>query len=214
MKEKIQILIVDDHAVVREGLAAILSTQADMVVVGEAADGTQAVKLVQELQPDVVLLDLVMPGLDGLAAIPLILEACPTTRILVLTGFADDDRVFSAIKSGALGYLLKDTPRQQLIEAIHEVARGHASLHPAIALKVIQEVQQRPKSSVETVKLTAREMETLRLIARGMSNQDIAAALVVDERTVAKYVSNILSKLHLANRTQAALYAVRQGLAE
>ncbi len=212
-KKKIRIVIADDHAVVREGLMAILATQADMSPVGEAGDGAQAVRLVQELKPDVILLDMVMPVEDGLAVIPQIKQASPATRILVLTGFADDDRVFPAIKSGALGYLLKDTPRRQLIEAIREVAQGRASLHPAIALKVMQEMQQQATPPGGTVRLTARETETLRLIARGMSNQEIAAELVVDERTVAKYVSSILSKLHLANRTQAALYAVRQGLA-
>jgi NarL family two-component system response regulator LiaR len=156
---------------------------------------------------------MVMPEQDGLAVIQKIHPLLPAVRILVLTSFADDRRVFPAIKSGALGYLLKDTPREQLLQAIRDVARGNAHLHPRIALKVMQELNQSSDLPPTTEPLTDRELSVLRLIARGLSNQEIAAELTIHERTVAKYVSNILSKLHLANRTQAALYALRQGLA-
>jgi len=211
--ETIRVLIADDHAVVREGLAAILALQSDMQLVGEATDGVQVVALAQALQPDVILTDLVMPRQDGLAAIREIKAANPDARILVLTSFADDERVFPAIKAGALGYLLKDIPREQLLQAIRDVAQGRAFLHPVIALKLIRELEQPPDLPVTTDPLTARELETLRLIARGLTNQEIADELFIHERTVAKYVSNVLGKLHLANRTQAALYALREGLA-
>jgi NarL family two-component system response regulator LiaR len=215
MGNPIRILVADDHAVVREGLTAMLATQPDLRLVGEAADGVEAAALARELQPDVILLDLVMPRQDGLAAIREIKRTLPEARILILTSFADDDRVFPAIKAGALGYLLKDTPRAQLLQAIRDVAQGRASLHPIIALKMMRELQESPATpSQPTIPLTERETETLRLVARGLTNQAIAAALVVDERTVAKYVSSILGKLHVANRTQAALYAVRKGLAD
>ncbi len=215
MGNQIRILVADDHAVVREGLTAMLATQPDLRLVGEAADGVEAAALARELQPDVILLDLVMPRQDGLAAIREIKRTLPEARILILTSFADDDRVFPAIKAGALGYLLKDTPRAQLLQAIRDVAQGRASLHPIIALKMMRELQESPATpSQPTIPLTERETETLRLVARGLTNQAIAAALVVDERTVAKYVSSILGKLHVANRTQAALYAVRKGLAD
>ena len=213
MNPSIRILIADDHAVVREGVGAILAVQPDMELVGEAADGVEAVELALELEPDVILLDLMMPRQDGLAAIRQIRRAKSRARILVLTSFADDERVFPAIKAGALGYLLKDTPRDQLLQAIRDVAQGRASLHPAIALKVMRELNQPSDLPATTDPLTARELETLRLIAQGLTNQEIAAELVIHERTVAKYVSSILSKLHLANRTQAALYALREGLA-
>jgi NarL family two-component system response regulator LiaR len=213
VESAIRILIADDHAVVREGVGAILAVQPDMELVGEAADGVEAVELALDLEPDVILLDLMMPRQDGLAAIRQIKRANSRARILVLTSFADDERVFPAIKAGALGYLLKDTPRDQLLQAIRDVAQGRASLHPAIALKVMRELNQPSNLPATTDPLTARELETLRLIAQGLTNQEIAAELVIHERTVAKYVSSILSKLHLANRTQAALYALREGLA-
>ena len=159
-----------------------------------------------------ILLDMVMPGQDGLAAIRRIVEDSPHARILVLTSFADDERVFLAIKAGALGYLLKDAPREHLLQAIRDVAQGRAFLDPSMAVKVIRELDEPPDLPATTHPLTARELETLRLIARGMTNQDIADELHIHERTVAKYVSNVLGKLHLANRTQAALYALRRGL--
>jgi NarL family two-component system response regulator LiaR len=212
--KKLRILIADDHAVVREGLAAIIAVQPDMELAGQAGDGVEAVELAQALNPDVILLDLVMPRQDGLAAIQAIKEANPQARILVLTSFADDERVFPAIKAGALGYLLKDTSRDQLLQAIRDVAQGRATLHPEIALKVMRELKPSGELPAERVSLTEREVETLRLIARGMTNEEIATVLVIHERTVAKYVSSILDKLHLANRTQAALYALREGLAD
>jgi NarL family two-component system response regulator LiaR len=212
--KKIRILVVDDENVVREGFVAILRLQDDMQVVGEALDGLQAVQLARKTKPDVILLDLAMPHQDGLTTIPQIKEMLPDTRILVLTGTAESDRVFQALKSGALGFLLKDATRVQLLQAIREVANGQASIQPSIAVKVIQEIDH-PSQLLYTVDpLTPRELETLRLIARGMSNQEIASELHVHERTVAKYVSSILEKLQLANRTQAALYAIREGLTE
>lgn len=215
MDKQIRILIADDHAVVREGLMAMLAAQPDLCLVGEATDGVEAAALARELLPDVILLDLVMPRQDGLAAIREIKQTIPDAHILILTSFADDERVFPAIRAGALGYLLKDTPRTQLLQAIRDVAQGRASLHPAIALRMMREFSQQSETpSYPAVPLTERETETLRLVARGLSNQAIASELVVDERTVAKYVSSILSKLHVANRTQAALYAVREGLAD
>ncbi len=211
--KQIRILVVEDQAVVRDGIVAILSLQPDIEVVGQAEDGIQAVEKVRETNPDVILLDLVMPRQDGLATIPKILAIKPDARILVLTSFADSERVFMAIKSGAIGYLLKDDTREQLMQAIRDVARGQASIHPSIALKVIHEINHPTDLMYTAEPLTPRELETLRLIARGLSNQEIAEALVVHERTVAKYVSRILDKLHLANRTQAALYALNKGLA-
>jgi NarL family two-component system response regulator LiaR len=211
--KKIRILVVDDQNVVREGMAAILSLQPDMEVVGEAEDGIQAVQIAQKTKPDVILLDMVMPHQDGLATIPKLKEISPNFRILVLSSFAESNRVYQAIKTGALGYMLKDTPRVELLQAIRDVARGQASLHPSIAMKVIHDFNNPTNSENQfSEHLTPREMETLRLIAQGLSNQEIAMALVVHERTIAKYVSSILNKLHFTNRTQAALYALREGI--
>ena len=214
MTETIHILIADDHAIVREGLRALIDTERGMELVGEAADGVEAVLRARSLQPDVILLDLVMPRKDGIEAIGEIKQENPEARILVLTSFAEDDKVFPAIKAGALGYLLKDSSPQELLQAIREVYRGESSLHPAIARKVIGELKRPPENLPPTEEpLTEREVEVLSLVARGLSNQEIADRLVVSERTVRTHVSNILGKLHLANRTQAALYAVREGLA-
>jgi NarL family two-component system response regulator LiaR len=210
--KKIRILVVEDQNVVREGIIAILSFQSDVEVVGEAEDGIQAVELARKTRPDVILLDMVMPHQDGLATIPKLKEMIPEARILVLTSFAESDRVYQAIKAGALGYMLKDTTRTQLLQSIRDVACGQASIHPSIAMKVIHEFDQSPNTPGANEALTRRELETLRLIARGLSNQEIAATLVVHERTIAKYVSSILNKLHVSNRTQAALYAIREGL--
>jgi len=183
-----------------------------MGVVGEASDGAQAVELAHSLQPDVILLDLVMPHMDGVQAIREIKKRNPLARILVLTSFADDDKVFPAIKSGALGYLLKDSSPQALLEAIREVYHGESSLHPAIARKLIQELSQPSDLPPAEEPLTAREMQVIQLVAQGRSNHEIAERLFISRRTVCNYVSNIMSKLHLANRVQAALYALREGL--
>lgn len=209
--KKIRILVVEDQNVVREGIVAILSCQPDMEVVGEAENGIRAVDLARKQRPDVVMLDLVMPLQDGLTTIPKLKVIDPDIRILILTSFSESDRVYQAIKAGAVGYLLKDTTRVQLLQSIRDVAAGQNSIHPSIAMKVIHEFDQETESD-GMEPLTQRESETLRLIARGLSNQEIATALVVNERTIAKYVSNILNKLHVTNRTQAALYAIREGL--
>jgi NarL family two-component system response regulator LiaR len=209
----IRVLIADDHAVVREGLRTLISTKDGMEIIGEARDGIEALELVHKLHPDVILLDMVMPRKNGLETIIEIKRANPGARILVLTSFDDDERVFSAIKAGALGYLLKDSSPQQLLQAINDVYEGRSSLHPAIALKVIRELNQPTDLPPTEEPLTEREMQTLQLIAQGLTNQEIADRLNISERTVGKHVSNILDKLHLANRTQVALYALRRGLA-
>lgn len=214
MTQPIHVLIADDHAVVRDGLAAIIASDPGLKMAGQAVNGAQAVDLARALRPDVILLDLIMPVKDGLSAIADIRRDNPAARILVLTGYVEDDKIFPAIKAGALGYMLKDAPREQLLQAIHNVAAGRVSLHPHIALKVMQELQQPSDLPPTAEPLTPRELETISLIARGLSNQQIAAELNVHERTVVKYVGSILEKLHLANRTQAALYALRQGWAE
>ncbi len=210
----IRILIADDHLVVREGLGTIIAAQSDMTLVGKATNGEEAIALAQALTPDVILMDLVMPRMGGVEAIQRIKSANVETHILVLTSYANDARVFSAIKAGAQGYLLKDATHDQLLQAIRDVAHGNLALHPEIALKVIHDLERPSDLPVTTEPLTGREVETLRWIARGLSNQEIADELCIHERTVAKYVSSILAKLHLANRTQAALYALREGIAE
>jgi len=210
MADVISVLIADDHPFVRHGLRSYLDTLDDVEVVGEAPDGFEAVALASQLLPDVVLMDLVMPELDGVAATRAIREASPTTKVIVLTSFADDEMVFPAIKAGATGYLLKDVRPSELAEAVRKASRGEALLAPPVAARLMQEVAgERPAATG----LTDRELEVLRLIARGMSNKQIAHQLVVSEKTVKTHVSNILAKLHLADRTQAALYAVREGLA-
>ncbi|HXW00131.1 MAG TPA: response regulator transcription factor [Anaerolineae bacterium] len=213
-EKPIRVLIADDHPVVRRGLGSLINIRSDMKLVGEAVDGAEAVDKARLLKPDVILLDLIMPRKGGLEAIGEIKQENPEARILVLTSFADDDKVFPVIKAGALGYLLKDSPPEMLIQAIHDVYRGESSLHPTIARKLIRELNQPPADLPPTEEpLTRREMEVLRLVARGQSNQEIATELVISEGTVRVHVSNILSKLHLANRTQATLYALQEGLA-
>jgi NarL family two-component system response regulator LiaR len=213
MTDSIHVLIADDHAVVREGLRTLINTEPGMEVIGEAADGREAIHWACELQPDVILLDMVMPQLDGLGAINAIKEEQPEAKILVLTSFSDDDKVFPAIKAGALGYLLKNASPQRLLRAIRDVYQGEPSISPDVAKKLMLEMQ-RPTELLPTAEpLTEREVDVLRLIAKGLTNHDIAAQLVIGEGTVRTHVSNILSKLHLANRTQVALYALREGFA-
>jgi NarL family two-component system response regulator LiaR len=212
MSDPIRLLIVDDHELVRQGFIAMMSVEPNLDVVGEAADGVEAVELARSLQPDVILLDLAMPRKDGIEATREIRTDNPNARILIITSFAEDEKVYQAVKAGALGYLLKDSSPEALMRAIDAVYEGRLSLHPDIALKLIEELN-RPLDQPPTEDpLTEREEEVLILVAKGLSNKEIAERLVVTERTVSAHVSNLLGKLHLANRTQAALYALREGL--
>jgi two-component system, NarL family, response regulator LiaR len=213
MTTPIRILIADDHAILRKGIRALLSTEPDMEVVGETANGLETVAQAKALCPDVILMDLVMPNMDGIEATRQITTEHPDVRILVLTSFAADDKVFPAIKAGALGYILKDSGPAELVQAIYQVYRGQPSLEPAIALKMLQELSRPSERPPTPEPLSEREMEVLRLLAQGKSNREIADLLVITELTVRTHVSNILGKLHLASRTQAALYALKEGLA-
>ena len=209
----IRVLVVDDHAIIRKGVKAVLDLVPDIELAGEAENGKQAIKMNLELQPDVILMDLMMPEMDGIACIREIKVQRPEARILVLTNFAGEDMIFPAIKAGAMGYHLKDSSPEALEEAIRQVFRGEPSLHPLIAKKVLEELHTHPEDQETYETLTKRELEVLSLIAHGLENREIAEQLVVSEATVRTHVSNILSKLHLASRTQAALYALREGLA-
>jgi NarL family two-component system response regulator LiaR len=213
MKKPIRVFITDDHPIVRRGIVDLLETEPDMQVVGEAKNGKEAVSAVLELKPDVVLMDLVMPEMDGIEAIIQIKSKDSQIRILVLTSFATDDKVFPAIKAGALGYLIKDTGPDELVEAIKKVYRGEPTLHPVIAQMLLKEISSPTDQSPTPEPLTEREMDVLKLVARGLNNHEIAAELVISIATVYTHVSNILAKLHLASRTQAALYALREGYA-
>jgi NarL family two-component system response regulator LiaR len=209
--DRISVLIADDHAMVRQGLRNFLDLHEDIEVVGEATNGVEAVDQVRQLLPDVVLMDLVMPEMDGIEATRKIRAISPDTQVIVLTSFAEDEKVFPSIKAGALGYLLKDVSPTDLIKAIQAARRGEAQLHPEIARKLMDEFSSRPREPIPE-ELTERELDVLRLVARGLTNREIAQKLVISEKTVKTHVSNILGKLRLSDRTQAAIYALRQGL--
>jgi DNA-binding NarL/FixJ family response regulator len=205
----INVLIVDDHHVVRRGLVFFLNTQKEINVVGEAANGNEAVERVKELQPDVVLMDLVMPVMDGVEATKKIKEIFPHMKILILTSFSDVDHVIPAIRAGASGYQLKDVEPDQLVQAIISVYRGENQLHPKITAHLMTHLSKGDREEQLVEALTKREKEVLAEIAKGKSNKEIAAALMITEKTVKTHVSNILAKLNLSDRTQAALYAVK-----
>jgi NarL family two-component system response regulator LiaR len=211
-QKTIRLLIVDDQGIVRKGVRALLAEVDGMKVVGEASDGLEAVKQSEALLPDVILMDMVMPNMDGIEATRQIMAKQPNARILALTSFAADDKVFPAIKAGALGYLLKDSEPEDLIKAIKNIYRGEPFLHPNIARKVLEELSHPTGSPPTPEPLTERELEVLQLVAQGLSNQEIAKRLVIGDATVRTHIGNIFSKLHLANRVQAALYALRKGL--
>jgi len=213
MTANIRVLIADDHAVVRKGLRTLFMSEPDIELVDEAADGVEAVLKTRAFRPDVILLDMLMPRLDGLGAIQQIKEENPAARIIVLTSFAEDDKVFPAIKAGALGYLLKDSSPDQLVLAIRDVYNGKSSLDPSIAIKLIRELNRPSSQPLTSDPLSERELGVLKLVAQGSTNLEIADALCISERTVGNHIGSILSKLHLANRTQATLYALRTGLA-
>ena len=211
--EKIKVLIVDDHQVVRQGLRTFLELQEDVLVVGEAGDGQTAVEMVRQLNPNVVLMDLVMPHLDGITATRQVKSLGLDVKVIALTSFTEDDKVFPAIQAGASSYLLKDVSPDDLVEAIRAAHRGEARLHPDIARKLMEQVahQATPSREIQGDDLTEREGDVIRLVARGYSNHEIAEELVISEKTVKTHVSNILGKLQLDDRTQLAIYAIKKG---
>jgi NarL family two-component system response regulator LiaR len=210
--ELIRVLVVDDHTIVRKGIKALLAETSDIQVVGEAGDGLEAVRLCRQLEPDVILMDLLMPKLDGIEATRQISTQQPKTHVLVLTSFVGDEKIYPAIKAGAYGYLLKDSEPSELIHSIHMVHRGEPSLPTVIARKIIQEIQDQPTVTPSPEPLTAREVEVLQLVAKGLSNEEIASRLVISEVTVRTHISHLLAKLHLASRVQATLFALREGI--
>jgi NarL family two-component system response regulator LiaR len=213
MIEPITIIIVDDHSVVRQGVRAFLEAQPGLQVVGEASSGAAVLPLVREYVPDVVLMDLVMPGMNGVEATGWIKQISPRTQVVVLTSYHEDEYIFPALRAGALGYILKDIGSMELAETIRKAARGESVLHPRVAARVVQEIRMtKPVVPAPFVELSERELEVLKLIADGMSNAEMAAKLVLSEKTIKGHVSNILSKLHLVDRTQAAVYAWREGI--
>jgi NarL family two-component system response regulator LiaR len=214
--DKIKVLIVDDHQVVRQGLRTFLELLEDISVIGEAEDGTQAVELVRKLMPDVVLMDLVMPDMDGISATQQVLALGLNTKVIALTSFSEDDKVFPAIQAGASSYLLKNVSPDDLVEAIRAVHRGEARLHPDITRKLMQQVSKIPAPNHDLTinELTEREKEVLRLVATGMNNREIAQELFISEKTVKTHVSNILGKLNLDQRTQLVIYAIKNKLVE
>ena len=213
MSKPITVMIVDDHEMVRKGAKGYLEAQPDIAVVAEAESGEDAVRFAREHVPDVVLMDLVMPGMDGVEATRKVKDVSPRTQIIVLTSYHQDEHIFPALQAGAISYLLKDVKAKELVEAIHRAAKGEATLHPRVAARVIKQFSngETARSKLFT-ELTERELEVLALIARGYTNQKIAEDLVISIGTVKGHVSNILSKLHLADRTQAAVYAWQEGI--
>ena len=213
---KIKVLLVDDHTVVLKGLAFFLSMQEDLELVGEANNGKEALKKVGEAQPDIVLMDLYMPEMDGIEATSCIKKEYPNVKVLVLTSFSDQAHVLPALKAGASGYILKDVEPDQLVEAIRSAYKGNIQLHPDIASALLSQTlpqeEKQESSNIHVNVLTARENEVLQLLAKGMSNKEIASVLVITEKTVKAHVSSILGKLNLSDRTQAALYAVKNGI--
>ncbi len=212
----IKVLIVDDHLVVRQGLRTFLELQEDITVVGEAGDGQSAIEIARQVHPDVVLMDLVMPRLDGISATRQVKAISPDIKVIALTSFTEDDKVFPAIQAGASSYLLKDVSPDELVDAIRAAHRGEARLHPEILRKLMKQVSTHPApvKGLEKENITDREMEVIRLVAQGKSNHEIAQALVISDKTVKTHISNILGKLQLDDRTQLAIYAFRNGLAE
>ena len=213
MTETISVLLVDDHAMVRQGVKAFLITQPDISVVGEAGSGEDAVKLAEQHVPDVILMDLIMPNIDGVEATRKVKQVSPRSQVVVLTSYHEDEHIFPALKAGALSYILKDVSAEELAGVVRKAAAGEAVLHPRVAARVIKELQGKRADNLNPfTELSERELEVLKLIADGMSNAEMAAKLVLSEKTVKGHVSNILSKLHLADRTQAAVYAWREGV--
>lgn len=212
--KRIRILITDDHAVVREGLSSFISLELDMEIVAEASDGIEAVEKALLLEPDIILMDIVMPQQTGIEALQQLKEAGSPAKVIVLTSFAEYEQIYLAIKAGAMGYLLKDSTPEQLVLAIRDVYQGQTSLSPVIARMLIDEIKKESELPLSEDPLTDREVQVLKLVAQGHTNRDIAERLVVSEGTVGTHISNILEKLHLANRTQAALYALRRGMVD
>jgi NarL family two-component system response regulator LiaR len=213
MAESISVLLVDDHAMVRQGVKAFLVTQPDLSVVGEASSGEEAIGLAAQLVPDVILMDLIMPNMDGVEATRRVKQVSPRSQIVVLTSYHEDEHIFPALKAGALSYILKDISAEELAAAVRKAAVGEAVLHPRVAARVIKELQGKREDNLNPfTELSERELEVLKLIADGMSNAEMAAKLVLSEKTIKGHVSNILNKLHVADRTQAAVYAWREGV--
>jgi two-component system, NarL family, response regulator LiaR len=209
----ITLLIVDDHIVVRQGLRTFLETRPELEVIGDAGSGEEALRLVQDYAPDVALVDLLMPGMDGVEATRRIRDISPRTQVIIFSSFYKDEHIFPAIRSGALSYLLKDARPEELVEAIQKAAAGEAVLDPKVAARIVQELQGNSDRDFNPfAELSQRELEVLRLIANGLSNQSISENLFISEKTVKSHVSNILSKLHLSDRTQAAVYAWSKGI--
>ncbi|RPJ38562.1 MAG: DNA-binding response regulator [Chloroflexi bacterium] len=213
MTEPITLILVDDHSMVRMGLKAYFSTLADIIVIGEASTGADAVRLVTERPADVVLMDLLMPGMDGVEATRQVKKASPSTQVIVLTSYHEDEHIFPAIRAGALSYLLKDIDPDDLAEAVRRAHAGEAVINPRVAARMVKELHgSRTETHNAFSELTPRELEVLRLIAGGCSNREIAETLVIGEKTVKTHITNILSKLHLVDRTQAAVYAWQEGI--